>query len=397
MKRFIDEIAVTVLLFLFLLVAGGVLFWRVQEQENRKDCEAALQLLAQEKADDLRRWRHERLTDARVWSAGPYLASAIADFLRTKQDEIGRRLLDFFSHFTAYGYSDVIVADADGNIVLSLKKTHADIHAPAHLACEEARRSSAAYATLIDWHADHAGKISPHLAAMSTVIDPQSSSLAGFVFLVTEFDQAEKILVARHRYRQTMKIHLVRCDGDRALFISAVETAGGKTLHYSEPLVKANSTAVMAVKGHRGVVEGVDEAGVEVISAIAPVPDSPWFLICQQSKAEALAPYRRHSALIFISLASLLAAGVATAGMFLQRRQKKLAQACAEASQMAQQAQAERLRVCEQARSILMSIGDAVIVADSEGALEMMNSVAESLTGWTMSCLLYTSPSPRDS
>ena len=42
----------------------------------------------------------------------------------------------------------------------------------------------------------------------------------------------------------------------------------------------------------RGVVEGVDYRDVEVIGAIAEVPDSPWILVARMDKSEAIAPLR---------------------------------------------------------------------------------------------------------
>ncbi|MCX7934299.1 MAG: PAS domain S-box protein, partial [Planctomycetota bacterium] len=384
MRRFTDEIVLGTAFLLLILAAGGALFWRAEEQERRRECEAALWQWAQDKAEELRRWRQERLGDAQVLAANPFLTAAIADFVQRPQEEKQQHLLDFFASFTAYGYSDVVLVAPNGRILLSLAKTHEHPHMPARSIYEETLRRGAPQVALVDWHSDPQGKISPHLSAMATICLPGKDTIAGFIFLVIEIEHLKAILAAHRGSRQTIDIHLVRREGEHAVFISDLAHQNCEALQHRVPLSKKESTAVMAVEGRTGVMRGVNERGAAVLSAILPVPDSPWFLICQQDEAEALALHRRQPGLILIAVASLLAAGVALAGMLVQRRQKRLAIARAEAAQAAQQAQAERLRLAEQSRAILMSIGDAVIVADPEGRVATMNHVAEALTGWPL-------------
>jgi PAS domain S-box-containing protein len=77
---------------------------------------------------------------------------------------------------------------------------------------------------------------------------------------------------------------------------------------------------------------------------------------------------------------SLLCEGLHRASRRVEQRQRLLKQEIAERrkAELAEQEQAERLRVT------LASIGDAVITTDSQGLINYLNGVAESLTGWTL-------------
>ncbi len=384
MRQFADEIVLGTVLVLLLIVAGGALFWRAEEQDRRRECEADLLRWAQDKSADIARWRKERLADARVIGANRVLAAALSDFLRTRREADRQLLLEIFAPFKAYGYADVIVTDSAGRNIWNLAKTHDHIHEPSLAECEAALRSGRPQTALVDWHLDHENRIHPHLAAMATVVDPENHAIVGFVFLVMEIERLQEIIASHKAGRKTMDIQVVRRDGDHALLISGFWQKGSQALRLRTPLSKKESTAVMAVEDRHGVMRGVDDRGMAVLSAILPVPDSPWFLICQQDESEVLALHRSQPVLILIAVAALLAAAVMGGGLLLQRRQKRLALAQAAAAQAAQQEQAVRLHLAEQARAILMSIGDAVIVADACGHVEMMNSVAEALTGWPL-------------
>lgn len=146
-------------------------------------------------------------------------------------------------------------------------------------------------------------------------------------------------------------------------------------LQQSREQLRALAMQVEAVLGQRGVVQGHDYRGVAVISNLKPVPGSPWFLVTKVDAAEAFAPWRFRSVLILASIFGVVLAASSAIGLVWQRSEK--AHYCA-------QLEVERARQCseERYRITLMSVGDGVIATDSQGRVELMNPVAENLTGW---------------
>jgi PAS domain S-box-containing protein len=92
-------------------------------------------------------------------------------------------------------------------------------------------------------------------------------------------------------------------------------------------------------------------------------------------KTEALATWRFRSILILALIFGLIAATAAGAGMVWQREQKKHYATLFEAEAALGKSE-------ERYRMTLLSVGDGVITTDKEGRVELMNPVAERLTGW---------------
>ena len=68
------------------------------------------------------------------------------------------------------------------------------------------------------------------------------------------------------------------------------------------PLNLKSVPAVMAIEGKEGYVQGIDYRGIEVLSVIKAVPNSPWFMIAKEDRAEALAVWKMRSFLIVSSV-----------------------------------------------------------------------------------------------
>jgi two-component system cell cycle sensor histidine kinase/response regulator CckA len=175
---------------------------------------------------------------------------------------------------------------------------------------------------------------------------------------------------------ETAETLLVQRDGDDVLFLNHLRYRPDAALNLRIPLSQTDSPAVMAVLGKTGVVQGTDYRGTAVLAVLQPIPDSPWFLVAKMDTAEALAEWRLFSGLL---LALLLGFVILTGAALLAvwQRSRRVHYQTLYESEAARRASEERYRV------VLKSIGDAVIAADAAGCVELLNPVAEALTGWT--------------
>ena len=129
------------------------------------------------------------------------------------------------------------------------------------------------------------------------------------------------------------------------------------------------------VLGKQGVFEGRDYRDVEVLADLRSVPQSPWFMVAKVDADEILAEARYRAGITTFGVVIFILLTAAVTAFGYRRRQAKLYQYLYQTEREQRQAQ-------EEFRTILYSIGEAVITTDTKGLVKQMNRVAERLTGW---------------
>jgi PAS domain S-box-containing protein len=274
-----------------------------------------------------------------------------------------------------YHCRDVLLVDVNGRVHLSLSGRRG-------LACAEAAQALAAAfrgqgPVLTDLHFED-GDRTPHLGIVAPLIirPGKPPRRVGAIILQADVRQfLYPLIQSWPTPSQSAETLLARRDGDAVLFLNDLRHQQDTALKLRIPLSRKDVPAVMAVLGKEGVFQGKDYRGVEVLAVLKAIPDSPWFMVAKVDAVEAFAAWRLHSILILSLIVGLLALAGAATAVIWQRNQKARYLTL-------YQAEAGRRQIEERHHITLMSIGDAVIVTDAEGRVELLNPVAEALTGW---------------
>ncbi len=89
---------------------------------------------------------------------------------------------------------------------------------------------------------------------------------------------------------RTSETLLVLKDGDSVLFLNDLRFKKNAALRFRKPITDSTLLASQAIAGGDSrVVKGVDYRGQSVVGAVAPVPDSPWYIVAKVDTAEEFA------------------------------------------------------------------------------------------------------------
>jgi PAS domain S-box-containing protein len=381
---------VLALVTVFFLV-GGYLFYHFQERHMRQRIEDGLSTVAQLKADQIAQWRAERLTDANIIMANPFLIDGVARYMASPGDS-GLRdevLAGLASIGESYPYQDMLLVDLNGSVLLNLNDSVCCLGdmtlAQLAVAIEEHK------AVMTDFHYPP-NRNSPHLDVVAPLFPwgTDSQEAIGAVVLCVDPSQYLWPLVQFSAMpSETAETFLVERDGDQVLFLNELRHQEDAAFKLRIPLSQQEVPAVMAVLGEEGVVEGKDYRGAEVLAALKHIQDSPWYMVTKIDTSEALSAWLFQAGIIIAFVAGLLIAALAATGLVWQRRQRQAYQAMYQAEVESQALRRHFEYLVKYANDIIvLSDEDQHIVEVNNRALEAYGYRREEMLGLPVSAII---------
>lgn len=365
-------LAVFALLALVLL-AGGHAYYHAAADRIRQEKYQDIGAVGELKADQIRQWRRERLADAGRSAASPFFRRALAEWQTAPEtpglwDDWRRRLQ---IEQEAHGYADVLLLDPDGRVLLAANDAPDSTSPTTRQAIATALPGRDA--VLSDFYRSPTGGV--YLDTVVPVSETGGRPLAMLVLRSNAASYLYPLIQSWPTSSRSAETLLVRREGDSVVYLNELRHQTGTALSLRIPLTQSELPAARAALGQRGLFQGLDYRGVEVLADLRPVPGSPWFLVTKVDTEEILAEARYRAGMITLFvLLGILLAGAATTIAY-RRREAGLYRDLYRAERRQREAQ-------EEFRITLYSIGDAVITTDAHGRIRQMNLVAEQLTGW---------------
>ncbi|MDD4102020.1 MAG: PAS domain S-box protein [Kiritimatiellae bacterium] len=318
------------------------------------------------KADQVAAWRAERLADTARFVRGPTLVRAIenadsADLSTMLKLNCKDGL--YHNALLVSAACEILSAAQEQSQPLSPSSRHAVGSA---VALQQA--------TLSDFYKNAEGTLNIDCAA--PIVNGAGKLLAVLVMQTSASRHIHPFMQSWPGISSTAETLLIRKEGDHVIFLSKMrhKVEGGGNLRL--PLTQTHLPAVKALSGYQGIIQGPDYRNKMVLADVRKVPGSDWFIVTKIDKSEILAYLRRNTLVIvgFVMLGII----VVMAAYALEKRARQASRYHA----LYDQEQAQRM-FNEKFRTILYSIGDAVITTDARGHVHQMNPVAEKLTGWS--------------
>lgn len=364
------------LVFLFLataLVTTGLVYFRQVERGHRQEIEGRLSDIADLKIDDLIHWRRERLADAAVFHRNAVFAEWIERLVRDPEDTAAaERVLVWIEEVrNAYEYDRITLLDASGDALVATPGPDVPGYRTPPIA--DALRSGAVTVSDLD-RSGTTDRVFLHL--LIPITSPSTTTRLGV--LVVRIDPRTYLypmLERRPALTPAATTWLARREGAEVVGLNDLPTLPVDAMMLRVPAADSRSFLAEAVRQPDGIVRGLDPMGREVLAATRAVPDTRWHLAVVTSLAELRAPLWSEMWRLIAAICVLLIAAAAVLVATGRRQNARYYQRRFDL--------AEQLRKNMERHSIILqAIGDAVIATDTEGRVELLNPVAETLTGW---------------
>lgn len=361
-------LGLTFLLLVALIAGTGTLAYRHQAAAFKQQQHSQQSAIAELKAVQIRRWVDRGRQQAEILRRDPDLIEAARRLATDAAPAAARHVRMHFDALLEAGeWTAVGLYAADGRPLLQAGEARAP---------EAALRQAIAHAAaggfrLNDVHpVDAAG-----LAYRIDFLMP----LEGAGVLVLSADPLALLFPMAQSWpipSDSSESLLLRVEGDHVVFITPPRRSDARPTEQRVPLTDTALSSSGDRKDGKGIFEGRDFRGTEVIAAFEAIPGTPWHIVAKTDIEEVLQPLRRQAGQIFAM--ALLAIGISALFVVLLWRNRQAAHAASE-----RQAQAERAALAHRFEALFQQARDIILLADPAGRIVEANEAALAAYGYT--------------
>ena len=350
-----------------ILSIGGYFYYNYSAKQMRTEKENDLQGITTLKSNQLVQWQKERIADAKMITDSRFFANGIEEWLNNRDiKQLNTDILEQLqSAITNYDYEDIFLVSVQGELFLSSKPNLKEIDDVTKAKITHITNKNDLTFTDLYFCPGHN---TIHYDIIAPVKNNESTVIAYLVFRINPYKFLYPFIQTWPLPSESAEMLLVRKDVDSVLFLNELRHQKNTALQLRIPLTRKDLPATQAILGKTGIFDGKDYRGIEVIACLAHVPNTDWFLVSKVDKSEIFTEINSRGIIVSIIIILLILSLTIGIVWIYHFRQKNIYK--------------NLWQTQEEYRTILYSIGDAVITADISGRITNMNKVAESLTGW---------------
>jgi PAS domain S-box-containing protein len=357
-----------------IIIIGAYLYFSFENKNIHNEKQNELKAIAGLKVSQIVNWNKELLTHAKIFSQSPFFVSGIKKWLSYKSDaKLKSQLFKKLSLINSDSlYDNILITNNVGYPLFSLKPGIIQIDTTLKKFIAKSASERKIENTDLYFCPTH-NEI--HLDYISPILDEKNVVIATLILRVNPNDYFYPLIKKWPTPSRTSETLILRRENGYALYLNELAHQKNTALKLKVSISRKEIPSVQAVLGRRGISEGISYHGSKVLAYITSIPGTQWLMIAQVDEDEIYAGL--YSKELYIILFTALLIIIISTGLILiyQNRQRNIYRELFSREK-------DLREYHEEFKTILYSIGDGVITADTKGNIKQMNFVAEELTGW---------------
>ena len=300
------------LLFIIGIIIVGVLYYKNIEKKFRTEKENELTAIAELKVSQIVQWRKERLGDGNIFYKNEVFTGQVIHYLKNPNDIDAKNHIQTWLNKskTHYGYDAAFLSDTNNTkrIIIS-ERTE-----PPKTLISPHKYDSLKLGKIVfeDFYRDETlQKI--FLKVLIPIIDEKNNNqfIAVVELRIDPETYLYPLINSWPTPSKTAETLIAKREGDSAVYLNEIKFTENAALNLRIPLNRKDILVVKAMLGEKGVVEGLDYKGDEVIGYVCHVPNSPWFMVARMDKSEVFAPLKEKlwTMIVFVIVLILVTGG----------------------------------------------------------------------------------------
>lgn len=356
----------TSILLVLLLFFSSYYYYNNEIEALKKEKGEELRIIADLKIKQIYYWYDDEMDDAGTITKNLFQADNHIEREIFYDQNKSNHLKEKLSYLKEeHGYNDIIIVSKNGKPIVSTTDSLQEFSLPILNAIDQAFKNG--NTTCTDFYRSSGNDI---FIDFVSPVEDDGKKIIGFTIYRIDANLFQFPLISFWpNSSETSETFVVRKEQDSVVIINGLRHYKNSALNIKIPLTQNELATVKAAEGYKGIFEGKDYKGKDVFAYICPVEKTPWFLVAKIDKEELFQDFYLKIASVYAILILLfLFIGMSISYLYANKQKgiyKKLWQ------------------TEEEYRTILYSIGDAVIITDKKGNVQNLNPVAENCTGWS--------------
>jgi len=302
------------IIFLIFSITVIIISWYAYSSQ-KKDIEQAeqhnLYAISQLKVDQIVQWRQQHLKFAEVINSDSAFIRDIQQWMNDDSNSaLKQQMIARMKVFQEYGqYENIVLIDKEENVRLTLAERNESSSDYEKTILTDALRKRQPF--LSDLHRAEITR-TIYLDLIIPLSSPDSNNNDSFAVLYLQINPDTFLFPFIQSWptpSRTAETLLVRREQKDVLYLNELRHKKDTALVLRFPLDRKDITAVMAILGQEGVVEGNDYSGARVLAALQKIPESPWYIVAKIDTEEIYQPIHERMMAIFTIMTMLIVAG----------------------------------------------------------------------------------------